>query len=114
MIQSKERNVNHINIVAEPSDSHTPDLHPGSGARLSTDWLPHRQRQRSSQGEPDRKHHMVLVYAVPNTTTTASVQQDQIPNSNESKNTKKQLDYINTTHEHYIKGSQIQAKLSPQ
>lgn len=64
-VQGKDINVTHINTVAEPSDSHTPHLHPGSGARLSTDWLPHRQRQRSRQGEPEGKHDSVLIHVVP-------------------------------------------------
>ena len=48
-------NVTDHDTVTEPSDSHTPDLHPGSGGRLPADRLPHRQRQRSSQGESDRR-----------------------------------------------------------
>lgn len=53
--QGKDIKVTHTNTVTEPSDSHTPDLHPGSRARLPADWLPHRQRQRSSQGEPGQR-----------------------------------------------------------
>lgn len=41
--------------VAEPSDSHAGDLHSGGGAGLPADRLPHRQRQRSGQGEPERR-----------------------------------------------------------
>ena len=47
--------VTNLHTATEPSDSHTPDLHTGRGARLAADRLPHRQRQRSSQGEQDTR-----------------------------------------------------------
>ncbi len=51
----KKLNTTDLNTITEPSDSHAPYLHPGRGARFPTDWLPHRQHQRTSQGEPDRQ-----------------------------------------------------------
>lgn len=56
----KKINVTDPDTVTEPSDSHTPDLHPGRDSRLPADRLPHRQRQRSSQGETSRPELRVI------------------------------------------------------